>query len=239
MNKRTSIQELNKLYCGDSLNFMKEMEDNSIDLIITDPPYGISIGSKDGQVGGGSCRGETKKYGKQEWDSKRIKKEYFNEMKRIAKNMIVWGGNYYLDYLGQTRCMLIWYKRDGLPIRTFADCEIAWTSFDKNSMVFNCRWDGFIRDSREKKVHPTQKALEVIKWCVQEFSKEGDLILDPFLGGGTTAVACKMLKRKFIGIELSEEYFKVANERLSELNDDGTTAFLPTINGLGILPTII
>ena len=111
--------------------------------------------------------------------------------------------------------MLVWYKRDGLPIRTFADAEIAWTSFDKNTQVFNCRWDGFIRDSKEEKYnHPTQKALEVFEWCVKEFSNEDDIILDPYIGTGTTAVAALKNNRQFIGYELEKEYYNIALRRL-------------------------
>jgi DNA modification methylase len=118
--------------------------------------------------------------------------------------------------------MLVWYKRDGLPVRTFADCELAWTSFDKNAQVFNCRWDGFVRDSREQKVaHPTQKALEVMKWCVEAFSDKGDVILDPFLGSGTTAVAAKMLGRHYIGIEREPEYLEIARKRLEGVSSEG------------------
>lgn len=208
--------DLNKVYCMDCFEGLKMLPDNSIDLIITDPPYGIGI-AKNGSVGGGSFRGKTQKFDNVKWDTQTPSKEVFDGMFRVAKNLIIWGGNYFLDKLKPTRCMLVWYKRDGLPIRTFADCEIAWTSFDKNSMVFNCRWDGFIRDSKEKKVkHPTQKALEVMKWCVNEFSKPTDIILDCFMGSGTTALACKQLGRTWLGFEISEEYCKICEERLRQ-----------------------
>jgi DNA modification methylase len=203
------------LRLGDCLEIMKGMPDKSVDLVLTDPPYGIRIG-KNGSVGGGSFRGKTQKFDNIDWDNSIPKKEYFDELFRVSKNQIIWGGNYFLDYLGSTRCLLVWYKRDGLPVRTFADCEIAWTSFNKNSQVFNCRWDGFIRDSKEIKVaHPTQKALEVMKWCVGEFSDDSNTILDPFMGSGTTGVACKELNRNFIGIEILPEYFKIAEQRIN------------------------
>jgi site-specific DNA-methyltransferase (adenine-specific) len=208
------MMEINKLYLGDCLEVMKTFPDKSIDLTLTDPPYGINIGSN-GTVGGGSYRGKTQKFDNIDWDSKILSKEYIDEILRISKNAIIWGGNYYLDYLPSTRCMLVWYKRDGLPIRTFADCEIAWTNFDKNSQVFNCRWDGFIRDSdEEKQEHPTQKALEVMKWCISEFSKENDLIFDPFFGSGTTIVAARFLKRNYIGCEINKDYFELAQRRI-------------------------
>jgi len=201
------------LYCGDCLEIIKGFPKENVDLVLTDPPYGIKI-TKNKTVGGGSKRGKVKQINTIDWDNK-VNKQYFDLMFEISKNQIIWGGNYYIDFLRPTRCILVWYKRDNLPIRSFADCEIAWTSFNKNSMVFNCRWDGFIRDSKEKKVgHPTQKALEVFKWCVLEFSNKGDLILDPFIGSGTTAVACERLNRRWIGIELNEEYCEIAKRRI-------------------------
>ena len=117
-------------------------------------------------------------------------------------------------------CWLVWWKKDGLPRGTFADCELAWTSFKRPALVYNSRWHGFIRDSRENKVpHPTQKALDVIKWCVEEFSTPGQTILDPFLGSGTTAVAAAALGRDCIGIERDPEYVAIAQQRLAKLVD--------------------
>jgi DNA modification methylase len=114
--------------------------------------------------------------------------------------------------------MLVWYKKDGLRPLSFADCEIAWTSFNRNSMVYNCRWHGFIRDSREERTgHPNPKALEVLKWCVNEFSNENDIIMDPFVGSGTTLVACEELNRKWIGIEIEEKYCEIAKQRIGNL----------------------
>lgn len=201
---------MNKIICGDSLKVMQGLADKSVDLVLTDPPYGINM-AKRGKVG------DSQRYTKKDWDAKIPHKQYFDEMRRVSTHQIIWGGNYFLGVLPPTRCMLVWFKRDRLPTNTFADCEVAWSSFDENSMVFNCRWFGYVKDSKEKKVaHPTQKALEVMKWCVSEFSKPGDLILDPFLGSGTTAVAAKLLGRRYIGIEKEEEYVDIAYERLLE-----------------------
>ena len=208
------------LYYGNCIDIMKHFPENEIDLIITDPPYGIAVNKMGFTNAGGKKFGNAvaeKSYFKN-FDDRKISKAFFDLMLKISKNQIIWGGNYYIDYLYPTRCMLVWYKRDGLPIRSFADCEIAWTSFDKNSMVFNCRWDGFIRDSKEKKTgHPTQKALEVFKWCVNEFSKPYELILDPFIGSGTTAVACEEMNRKWIGIELDKNYCEIIKQRLLDI----------------------
>ena len=102
-----------------------------------------------------------------------------------------------------------------MPRHNFADCELAWTSFDKPAQVFNSRWGGYVRDSGETKVlHPTQKALEVMKWCIREFSEPGHTIFDPYMGSGTVAVASILLNRHFIGIEKNFEYFAQSETRV-------------------------
>ena len=199
---------MNRIILGNCLDTLVRLPDKSIDLLCTDPPYGIGI-SKRGQIGAG------RPFTPKKWDSSAPPKAYFDEMRRVSKAQIIWGGNYFANMLPASRCWLVWWKNDGLPRHTFADCEMAWTSVDKNAQVFNSRWRGFVRDSKEPRVgHPTQKALEVMKWCIGSFSKPGDTILDPFLGSGTTAVAAKILGRHYIGIEQDEEYVAIARERL-------------------------
>jgi len=201
------------LFQGDCLEIMKDIPDKSIDLILTDPPYGIGIANKE-CVGGGSWRGKTKKFDIKEWDNNKINKNYFDEIFRISKNQIVFGGNYYSDWFSSSSCWLVWYKRDGLPTRTFADCELAWTSFNEPSRVFNFKQDGFIRDAKEKYTHPTQKPIALMEWCLNKYSKFNDLVLDCFMGSGTTGVASLKLNRRFIGVELDEKYFGIAKERI-------------------------
>ena len=208
------------LYCADSLEIMKQLSEKIVDVIITDPPYGIQTHKMGYTKGGGKKFGnaQVKKTVFTTYEDKPIGKEYFDLMFKVSKNQIIWGGNYYIDYLHNTRCMLVWYKRDGLRPLSFADCEIAWTSFNRNSMVYNCRWNGFVRDSREERTgHPNQKALEVFKWCVNEFSNENDIIMDPFAGSGTTLVACEELNRRWIGIEIDEKYCEIAKQRIGNL----------------------
>lgn len=200
---------MNKVIHGDCLSYLRSLPDKAVPLLLTDPPYGLGI-AKRGSIG------RSKRFTPKAWDVA-PPRAYFEEMLRVSEHQIIWGGNYFTPFLPASRCWLVWYKKDGLPRNSFADCELAWTSFRKNALVFNSRWSGFVKDSREPRVaHPTQKALAVMKWCVEEFSREGDVILDPFLGSGTTAVAAKLLRRNFIGIEIDHEYVAIARERLEQ-----------------------
>lgn len=204
--------ETNQIICKDFKD-VKIFE--KFDLILTDPPYGLNI-AKSGCLSIKGASSKQRKFTPSKWD-KKPEKSLFDKMLSVSKNQIIWGGNYFTDYLYPSKCWLVWWKKDGLPRGTFADCELAWTSFNQPSQVFNSRWHGFIRDSKEKRYsHPTQKALDVMKWCIENFSKPGDIILDPFVGSGTTCVAAKQLGRKYIGIDISEEYCKIAKERLNE-----------------------
>ncbi len=136
-------------------------------------------------------------------------------MLRVGCRHIFWGGNYFTDRLPASNAWLVWYKMGGLPSLQFSECELAWTSCDTKPLVFNCRHRGCLKDSKEMLVaHPTQKALEVMKWCLELFSKPGDTVLDPFMGSGTTGVACVLLGRNFIGIERDPEYMRIAQRRI-------------------------
>lgn len=205
---------INEIYYADCIDIMSLLPDKSIDLVLTDPPYGLNI-AKSGSLSIKGASNKKLEYKKEKWDILPSKK-YFDEILRISKDQIIWGGNYFTDYLPPSQCWLVWFKKDGLPARTFADCELAWTSFKRPAQVFNCRWHGFIRDSKEKKYkHPTQKALELFKWCLK-FVPEGSIIFDPFLGTGTTAIACLEMNYKYIGTEINEDYFNISLKRINQ-----------------------
>ena len=192
---------INKIICGDCLGVMKEMPDKSVDLVLTDPPYGININKS-------SRLSISRGFGHETWDREQPSKEYFNEIFRVSSSQVIWGGNYF--NLSATRCFLIWDKQN--DERDFADCELAWTSFDSVARIFRKRpqnMDG-------GKVHPTQKPLALFTWILNKYSNESDLIFDPFLGSGTTVEACKLLHRNFIGIEINPDYCKIAEERLAQ-----------------------
>jgi len=197
---------------ADCLEGMKLIPDNAIDLILTDPPYGTDFDYYSKGRGG---QGQ-QDYGQQDWNKWKPTKEYFDEMFRISKNQIIFGGNNFIDELYSTNCFIVWDKNN---TGNFGDCELAWTSFNTAIRKLKFTWNGMIQENmkdKDKRVHPTQKPVELMRWILENYSKPGDLICDPFMGSWTTARACKDLGRDFIGFELSEEYCKVGEKRLQQ-----------------------
>jgi len=209
----------NQIYNEDCLQFMKQLPDKYFDLIITDPPYGIKMTS-DGF--GGSKNADKTEYVKvEDWDKETPSEEVFKEMQRVSKNQIIFGGNYFTDKLPVTNCWVCWDKRCGVtPERTYADCEFIWTSFNQSARMIRFVWDGFIQDTKnkikDKRYHPTQKPVEVLRQLIRRFAKEGDLIFDPFAGSGSHLVACKQLGFKFVGCEINKDYVEITKRRLAQ-----------------------
>ena len=206
------------IYCGDCLEIMPLLP--KVDLVVTDPPYGIGI-AKNGKTGGseGSDRNVySKQYEKVNWDSQIPSAEIFKQIMLASKDQIIFGGNYFVEYLKNSPCWLVWHKKE-TDRSNFADCELAWTSFKTAVRLFQYGWVGLDRINNSKDdglLHPTQKPVVLIKWAIQQ-CKYWDTpisILDPFLGSGTTLVACKELKRNGIGIEINEKYCEIAKKRL-------------------------
>ena len=191
--------ENGKLYHGDCLEILPELE--PVDLVLTDPPYGIGINKSNRLSISRGFIGER-------WDNTPIDKKIIDLIFSLSKDQVIWGGNYY--NMPPTRCFLVWDKKnDG---RDFADCEYAWTSFDLVARIFRMRpmnMDG-------GKVHPTQKPLSLFVWILNAFTPNAKTILDPFFGSGTTGVACEELVRKWIGIEISEKYCEIAARRIEK-----------------------
>lgn len=210
--------EFNKVYNMDCLELMKEMEKQGIvvDWCITDPPYGIGEDGKKNHSR--SVLAKAQKYTEKEWDKKRIDKKYFDLIKKISKNQIIFGGNYYTDYLQPSSCWIVWDKLNG--DNDFADCELAWCSLNKSVRKFDYRWAGMLQGNmkdKEIRIHPTQKPLPLFVWILNNYTKEGDTIFDPFMGSFTTAVACHKMGRKFLGAELDKEYFDKGSKRLAQV----------------------
>ena len=150
-------------------------------------------------------------------DSSAPKAEYFQELKRVSKNQIIWGGNFFLDNLGKASCIIVWDKgRRGMDQ---ADCEIAWTSLPGQSRVFNFKWNGMLQEdmkNKEHRIHPTQKPVQLYKWLLERFSKPGDVILDTHVGSASSLIACHKTKHKYVGFELSKTYFEMASKRIEQ-----------------------
>ena len=214
------IIEANKIYNMDCLDGMLLMKEQGIkaDWIITDPPYGIGEDGKKNHSRG--VLAQAKQYTAKEWDKKRVEKQYFDLMREISNEQIIFGGNYYTDFLPPSSCWIVWDKENGDS--DFADCELAWCSRKSAVRVCRYRWAGMLQGNmknKETRIHPTQKPLPVIEWILNKYTNEGDLILDPFIGSGTTAAACHKLKRRYIGFELDKEYFDLAENRIKELKN--------------------
>lgn len=225
----TIDQLQNRIICADCLDILKQLPDKCVDLALTDPPYGGA--GKENAFADGNNRfgGRFDKYKAQEikcirtggnWNHKYedIQKitdwdyapsqEVFDEIFRVSKNQIIWGGNYF--YLPPTRCFNIWKKLTISENFTMAMAEYAWTSFNDNAKV----WEFAPQDS--ERFHKTQKPLGLFMKQIEWYSKPGDLILDCFSGSGTTAVACHKLGRRFICIEKNPYYHEKSVERLEQ-----------------------
>lgn len=201
------------IYNEDCLEAMKEMSDNQFDLAIVDPPYGINI-TKNKRLHNNS---------KKDWDKEIPTPEYFKELFRVSKEQIIWGGNYFIEYLKNTRCYLNWDKLN--HSHTYADCEMAWTSFDKNAKIFKYMWDGnrygFIGaiqgvGKKSIRTHPTQKPVKLYEWLLMNYAKKGDTILDTHLGSGSIAIACHNLGYNLTGYEIDKDYYKAAKKRIEQ-----------------------
>jgi len=141
----------------------------------------------------------------------------FRELKRASKKLIIWGGNFFLDHLGATSCMIVWdKKRRGMDQ---ADCEIAWTNLKGQSRIFEYKWNGMLQEdmkNKEVRIHATQKPVALYKWLLTNFAEQGDKILDPYLGSGSSRIAAYDMGFDFTGYELSKVYFDLQEERFAK-----------------------
>ncbi len=192
----------------DCMEYLKTLEDNAFDLAIVDPPYGIGAGSN--KFINGTSKTVKDYYRDNDWDVA-PKKEYFTELQRVSKNQIIWGGNYFVEHLQNFRCFIFWDKT--IHGNSYADGEMAWTSFDKVARYYR---KNIAQVTSEGRIHPTQKPVKLYEWLLMNYAKEGDKILDTHLGSGSIAIACHNLGFDLVGCELDQEYFNAACKRLKQ-----------------------
>jgi len=196
-----------KLFNQDCMEAMKQMPNKAFDLAIVDPPYGLNMAKerprKDGRFAHNKPR---------TWDENIPDQSYFNDIYRVSKNQIIWGGNYY--GLPPTQGFIFWYKHN--PVDNFSDGEYAWTSFQRPAKCFNFRYYGNLEGhtSAPDKIHISQKPIALYKWLLKNYAKEGDKILDTHLGSGSIAIACYDMGFDLTGYEIDKEYYDAAVKRL-------------------------
>ena len=219
----------------DNMELMKRYPDNYFDLAIVDPPYGIGASkpskkpNKAKQKNGNTLNVKTAEYTHKDWDNKPADYEYFKELKRVSKNQIIWGCNYYSFDLSGGR--IVWDKMNGESDQF--DCEIAFNSINNRTDLIRFMWSGMIqglniskliskanlqqgnKKLNEKRFHPTQKPVKLYEWLLMNYAKEGEKILDTHLGSGSIALACHNLGFELTACELDKDYFDASIKRIN------------------------
>ena len=198
------------IYNMDCLKAMQDMKDNQYDLAIVDPPYSESFNTN-------ACTDNKAKKGKYKLNTLNNHKpnnKYWYELKRVSKNQIIWGANWYGKYFGIGG--ICWFKDN---TGNYSPCEYAYQSLNNHINHFKYRWNGMLQQNmrnKEKRIHPTQKPVQLYKWILQNYAKEGDTILDTHLGSGSIAVACHDMGFSLDAYELDTDYYNSACKRLKE-----------------------
>jgi len=211
------------LFHADCMEIMKQYPDKYFDLAIVDPPYGIDWME---QVKNPNNGKNWKQYENKDWDKSIPTKEYFNELFRVSKNQIIWGGNYMTEYLKPSPCWLIWDKMQEFSGAVF---EMAWTSFTSPAKAF--RMSRVEAYANKGKIHPTQKPIKLYEWIIANYAKPNDKILDTHFGSGSIALAVDKANRldkmnlHLTACEIDKEYIDKAIKRISESIKQGTLSF--------------
>ena len=193
----------------DCMEYMRGLPDKAFDLAIVDPPYGIK---QDGhRENNRSKLARSTKFHKVLWDQQRPTKEYFEELFRVSKNQIIWGGNHLADLIGRhSPCWIVWDKH---TTAGFADCELAYTSFNTAVRKFSYPWNGMIqgfhgnKGNNEIRIHPTQKPIKLYKWILDNYAQKGGKILDTHGGSMSSAIACHQMGFDMVLCEIDEKYY--------------------------------
>jgi site-specific DNA-methyltransferase (adenine-specific) len=200
-----------EVYLQDCVKALKRYADNHFDLAIVDPPYGINGGCDNRKAIHTKSGNNLKRFGRAgglEWDKDIPKQEYWDELMRVSKNQIIWGGNYFLDYLGATRCFITWDKMTYVP--TMSQIELAWTSFQEHSKLVK------INSNQSDRIHISQKPIKLYDWLLHKYAKPNDLILDTHLGSGSSRIAAYKGGFNFVGFEIDKEYYEKQEKRFND-----------------------
>jgi site-specific DNA-methyltransferase (adenine-specific) len=193
----------------DNMQLMAQYPDKHFELAICDPPYGIGAANMNMGLGNSAkcSKKKNRKWVTKKWDSDAPNQNYFNELFRVSKNQIIWGGNYF--DLGVCKKFIIWDKETPIGM-SFSDCEYAYTSFEGANKIF--RYSAYL--DKKSKFHPTQKPITLYKWLLDKYAKAGDKILDTHLGSGSIAIACHDYKYHLTACELDSDYFASMQTRI-------------------------
>jgi site-specific DNA-methyltransferase (adenine-specific) len=202
---------------GDCIQIMKQFKDNEFDLAVVDPPYGIGFDGEVKEMANNNSKkwkpAKGKNYTRKSWDCETPSDEYFTELKRVSKNQIIWGGNYF--DLPQSSGWIFWNKGVAKDF-TLSPGELAWTSFDKSVNMVELLWAGFRKCEETERIHPTQKPVKLYDWIFSKYANEGMRILDTHLGSGSSRISADKAKLDFTGIEIDKEYFDLSEKRYQD-----------------------
>ena len=204
----------------DCLEYMRTLPDKAFQLAIADPPYGIGVATKsfiyDGKVHGAS-KAPRAQYNAKEWDSKAPDDDFFNELRRVSVNQIIWGANHFISRIPfDSSCWVVWDKKNG--DNGFADCELAWTSLPSAVRIFRYMWNGMLQENmaqKEIRIHQSQKPVALYAWLLKNYAKPGDRIFDPMMGSQSSRIAAYKMGFDYVGCELDKEYFDKGCERFN------------------------
>lgn len=195
----------------DCMEGMSRYPDKYFDLAIVDPPY-RERSENDGTA---SMRLKNSAESRKDMFGDKPKQDYFNELLRVSKNQIIWGGNNFIENLRNTNCFLFWYKKN--PMANYSDGEMAWTSFSSVARCIDIPYFGTLNVDKDRaKIHPTQKPVALYKWLLTNYAKPGDKILDTHVGSASSLIACHDLGFDAVGFELDADYYRMAKQRLDD-----------------------
>ena len=209
--------ELNRVYLMDCMEGMAQIPDKYFELAIVDPPYGIGASTQNASQFNYSTpkwkNAHCENLSIKKWDMAIPPRSYFESLMRVSTNQIIWGGNFFIDYLRNTPAMIVWDKKVP-PDFNKANAELAWSSFGTSVKMFRFLWHGFQRGEQVERIHPTQKPIALYKWLLSNYAKPSDKILDTHVGSGSSIIACIDMGFEYMGFEIDADYYKAMEDRI-------------------------